>query len=411
MYIKPMLYSTIVQRDETGLTQIYEAAKELEDLNVLEAILLCKFDIRKVEQTLNLVRMYQSRLNIESMELVAFSENFIEEYATDNNKCFRIALKLVRKIGTTITGSMKIFRKYCPVVRKRLEGSDNIVPVLDYSRLTFRQYHSQFFGAEPYCELVKTLLHEQATFFYHLVAVLKVCKDMIRKEEEVRGDYVRLKKIFDDSCDKVLKSIKDVNQTFGSIKLITDEELEERRKNARPLREWLAKDYHEHDKNWLRREGYILRCIDGGKFGLDEDASQFFPHNQEHGAQVCKAIEQLDTLGLTKKKTKVEGYEWQYDSMDMVYLLKWATVSSVDEHGNVINEEKEKQFYESYVRKHYKGKVKLPTWQAVCRQRAYCYKVFTLEEMQNAFAKNLPKQQEEKAEVATITPFQQQKAI
>ena len=164
----PMLYSTIVQRDETGLTQIYEAAKELEDLNVLEAILLCKFDIRKVEQTLNLVRMYQARLNIESMELVAFSENFIEEYATDNNKCFHIALKLVRKIGTTITGSMKIFRKYCPIVRKRLEGSDNIVPVLDYSRLTFRQYHIQIFGLEPYCDLVKTLLHEQATLFYHL---------------------------------------------------------------------------------------------------------------------------------------------------------------------------------------------------------------------------------------------------
>lgn len=79
-----MLYSTIVQRDETGLNQIYEAAKELEDLNVLEAIILCKFDIRKVEQTLNLVRMYQARLNIESMELVAFSERFIEEYATDN---------------------------------------------------------------------------------------------------------------------------------------------------------------------------------------------------------------------------------------------------------------------------------------------------------------------------------------
>lgn len=406
-----MLYSTVVQRDETGLTQIYEAAQELEDLNVLEAILTCKFDIRKVEQTLNLVRMYQARLNIESMELVAFSENFIEEYATDNNKCFHIALKLVRKIGTTITGSMKIFRKYCPVVRKRLEGSDNIVPVLDYSRLRFHQYHSQFFGTEPYCELVKTLLHEQATFFYHLVAVLKICKDMIRKEEEVRGDYVRLKKIFNDSCDKVLKSIKDVNQAFGSIKLITDEEFEERRKNARPLREWLARDYHEHDKNWLRREGYILRCIDGEKFGLDEDASQFFPHNQEHGAQVCKAIEQLDTLELTKKKTKVEGYEWQYDSMDMVFLLKWAAVSSVDEQGKVINEEQEKKFYETYVRKHYKGKVKLPTWQAVCRQRAYCYKEFTLEDMKNAFAKHLPKQQETKAEVATIMPFPQQKAI
>ena len=392
-----MLYSTIVQRDETGLKQIYDAAQELEDLNVLEAIIMCRFDMRKVEQTLNLVRMYQARLNIESMELVAFSEHFIEEYATDNNKCFHMALQLVRKIGTTITGSMKIFRKYCPVVRKRLEGSDNIVPVLDYSRLTFRQYHSQFFGIEPYSDLVKTLLHEQASFFYHLITVLKVCKDMIRKEQEVRGDHAQLKKIFDASCDRVLKSIKDVKSTFGPVQLVSQEELEERRKNARPLGEWLAEDYHEHDKVWLRREAYIYRYVEGSKHGLNEDASQFFARNPEHGVLVCKIIEQFDTLGLSKKKTRVEGYDWQYDSMDMVFFLKWACVSYVNESGHVIDEEKERRFYENYMLKHYKGNVKLPSWQAVCRQRAYCYKTFTLEEMQAAFAEHLS-QQNDKAQ-------------
>jgi hypothetical protein len=396
-----MLYSTIVQRDETGLTQIYEAAKELEDLNVLEAILLCRFDIRKVEQTLNLVRMYQARLNNESMELVAFAETFIDEYATDNNKCFHIALKLVRKIGTTITGSMKIFRKYCPTVRKRLEGSNNIVPVLDYSRLTFRQYHSQFFGIEPYCELVKTLLFEQATFFYHLVAVLKVCKDMIRQEQEVRGDYARLKKIFDSSCDKVLKSIKDVKATFGPVKLVPEEELEERRKKARPMREWLSNDYHEHDNNWLRREAYIQRYIVGSRHGLDPEASQFFAHNPEHGALVCKLVDQFDSLGLAIRKTNVDGYDWQYESMDLVYFLKWSGVSYVDEQGKVVNEENEKRFYENYVLKHYKGKIKLPSWQAVCRQRAYCYHELTLKEMQDAFVRHLPQQQETSSEHAT----------
>lgn len=406
-----MLYNTIVQRDETGLKQIYDAAQELEELNVLEAILSCKFDMKKVEQTLNLVRMYQARLNIESMELVTFSENFIEEYATDNNKCFHIALKLVRKIGTTITGSMKIFRKYCPVVRKRLEGSDNIVPVLDYSRLTFRQYHSQFFGIEPYRELVKTLLHEQATFFYHLIAVLKVCKDMIRKEQEIRGDYVKLKKIFDDSCDRVLKSINDVKSTFGSVKFVSQEELEERRKNARPLREWLAKDYHEHDKKWLRREAYIYRYVEGSKHGLNEDASQYFTNNPEHGVMVCKVIEKLDSLGLSKKKTKVAGYDRQYDSLDMVFLLKWAQVSYVDEEGHVINEEKEKRFYEDYVLKYYKGNIKLPTWQAVCRQRAFCYKEFTLKEMQDAFAKHLPQQKDTAQNEAIDTNISLQQAI
>lgn len=162
-----MLYSTIVQRNETGFNQIFHAAREFEEMNLLEAIIFCKFDKKKVEQTLNLVRIYQARLNIESMDLVDFSENFIEEYATDHNECFRIAEKLVRRIGTTITGSMKIFRKFCPVVRRKLDSVGNIVPTLDYSRLTFRQFYGQLFGVEVYIGIVKTLLHELATFFYH----------------------------------------------------------------------------------------------------------------------------------------------------------------------------------------------------------------------------------------------------
>ncbi|MBQ7509519.1 MAG: hypothetical protein IJT53_01215, partial [Prevotella sp.] len=256
-----MLYSTIVQRNETGFNQMYLAAREFEELNVLEAIIACKFDKKKVEQTLNLVRMYQARLNIESMDLVEFSNNFIEEYATDNNECFRLAEKLVRRIGTTITGSMKIFRKFCPVVRRKLDSVGNIVPTLDYSRLTFRQFYGQMFGVEVYIDLVKTLLHELATFFYHLLSVLALCKDMIRKEEEVRGDYKRLKSIFEKSCDELLHNVRKVNETFGQVQLISDKELEERRKNARPMSEWLAADYHSHDKKWLMREGYIRRLV------------------------------------------------------------------------------------------------------------------------------------------------------
>lgn len=409
-----MLYSTIVQRDESGLNQIYEAAKEFEEANALEAILSCNFSLLKVKQTLCLVREYQNKLNKESMALVDFSEHFIEEYSTDNNKCFQMALQLVKKIGTTITGSMKLFKKYCPVTRKKEEGSNNIVPVLDFTRLTSRKFHGMFFGADMYKEEVQTLLHEQATFFYYLVTTLAVCKDMIRKEQEVRGDYKRLKKIFDNSCSQLLDGVRDVLKTFKNVQLVSPEELEERRKNARPLREWLPKEYHEHDKEWLRREAYILRCQEGDRYGLDEEAAQFFPHNPQHGVEVCKVIEQFDSIGLSRKRTKVEGYEWQYDAMDMVFFLKWAGVSHLDEQGNVVNEEKEKRFYESYLCLHYKGEGKLPTWQAVCRQRAYCYKTFTLAQMQEAFANHLPKpetQEDDATEEVIMLPLDAKQAI
>jgi len=47
-----MIIKTIVQRDETGLTMIYEKAKEFDQENALEAIVSCKFSKRMVGQVL-----------------------------------------------------------------------------------------------------------------------------------------------------------------------------------------------------------------------------------------------------------------------------------------------------------------------------------------------------------------------
>lgn len=394
-----MLYSTIVQRDETGLDSIYRKAMEFEMENAMEAIIACKFNLRKVESTLSLVRIYQNTLNLESSELVMFSEHFIEQYATDNNKCFEIALQLVKKIGKTITGSMKLFRKFCPVVRRKLEGRNNIVPTLNYTKLTQRLYHSDFFGSEVYEERVKTLLHEMAAFFYHLVATMRICKDMIQKEKEVRGDYERLKKIFEHSCEEVLRSVDEVNATFKNAQLVSKEELEERRKNARPMSEWLAEDYHAHDKVWLRKEGYIRRVIAGGEDGLDPTASNFWPNNHAKGREVIDIIGKLDTLGLETRKTKTEGKAGKFDSREMVYFIKWSGVSSVDENGEVVNEEKERRFY-TYMQTIYKGNYEFPSWQAVWRERAFCYQQMTHQDMVKAFADHLPQKEPKEEKVA-----------
>ena len=392
-----MLYSTFVKRDETGFDQMLLAAREFEELNVLEAVIACKFDKKKVEQTLYLVRMYQARLNIESMDLVEFSNNFIEEYATDHNECFRVAEKLIRRIGTTITGSMKIFRKFCPVVHRKMDCVGNIVPALDYSRLTFRQFYGQMFGVEVYIDMVKTLLHELATFFYHLLSVLALCKDMIRKEEEIRGDYEHLKKIFEKSCDELLHNVRKVNETFGKVQLISDKELEERRKNARPMSEWLAADYHAHNRQWLMREGYIRRLVSGRQYGLDDEASNLWARNPEWGHHICALIPNLDTLGIpykNSKKAKEKKKKGTFDAREMAYFLKYSAVSYMNEDNqSVVDEANEKQFY-YYLQNHYHGDYCFPSWQAVCGERRYCTKEgITMKEMADCFAKYVPHQE------------------
>ena len=392
-----MLYSTIVQRDETGLNQIYEAARDFEEENVLEALVACKFNQKKIEQTLSLVRMYQLRLNIESMDLVEFSENFIEQYATDHNECFRVAEKLIRRIRTTITGSMKIFRKFCPRVQRKYDDRGNVVPVLEYSRLTFRHFQGQFFGPEVYIESVKPLLHELASFFYHLMATLKVCKDMIRKEDAVRGDFKKLKEIFEKSCDEVLKSVREVFDTYGQVKLMSDEELAERRKNARPLKEWLAQGYHAHDKHWMKKEAYFRKLSSGSQYGLDDKASVLWAQNPEQGKMVCDLIPKLDALNIPfkhSKKAEELGKMGTFDAREMVYFIKWAGVSRIGVNGEVIDEPKEKQFY-LYLQEAYKGDYLLPTWQAICRERKFMYNEgLSMRYLASQFAAHIPSKED-----------------
>lgn len=392
-----MLYDTVVQRDETGLNQIYEAVRAFEEENVMEAIIDCKFDYKKLDQTLALVRIYQNRLNIESAELVEFSEHFIEQYATDNNKCFRVAERLLRQIRTTITGSVKIFRQFCPKVRHRYDSRGRVVPVLDHSRLTVRHYNGHLFDADAYDERLQTLAHELAVFFYHLLTTLKLCKDMIRKEEQVRGDYGRLKEIFDKSCEEALKSLRGVFDTFGQVKLVTDEELEERRRNARPLKEWIASDYHCHDKQWMKRQAYFRELKSGSQYGLDEKASVLWANNPEWGKEVCALMARLDTLNLgfkRSKKAEQAGKKGTFDARVMAYMLKWSRVSRVSDDGTtVIDEAREKQFY-LYLQEKYTGECMLPTWQAVCRERKFLYSQgITQEHMAQCFAEHIPQKE------------------
>ncbi len=392
-----MLYSTILQRDQTGFDQIYEAARSFEEEKVLEAIIICKFDTKKLNQTLNLVRIYQLKLINESMDLVEFSQTFIEEYATDHNECFRLTERLIRRIGTTMTGSMKIFRKFCPVVRRKLDDRGNIVPTLEYSRLVFKQFSGQLFGPEVYIDIVKTLLHEMATFFYHLVTTMQVCKDMIRKEEEAMGNIDYLKRIFEKSCNEALKGVRDVFDTFGQVKIVSDEEINEHRKNARPLTEWIAKEYHAHDKKWMKREAYFHRLQSGNKYGLDETQSILWNRNPAWGCKVFETIPKLDSLNIPykhSKKAREQGKLGTFDAREMVYFIKWSGVSYLSADGKiVIDEPKERQFY-LYTQRQYKGNYLLPSWQAVCRERKFLYEEhIPMQEMADKFAEHLNQQE------------------
>ena len=80
-----MRYSTIVEKDDKTLLEIIDMLEQFEKDKFIAGLQMRHYSLFQIEQTLDMVRSYQARMNIESRALVNFSESFIQQFATDNN--------------------------------------------------------------------------------------------------------------------------------------------------------------------------------------------------------------------------------------------------------------------------------------------------------------------------------------
>lgn len=143
----------------------------------------------------------------------------------------------------------------------------------------------------------------------------------------------------------------------------------------------------------LARRGAVLVSP---SISTGEKASVLWATNPEWGRKVCDIIPRLDSLHIPfkhSKKAEAKGKKDTYDAREMAYMVKWSGVSMMSEDGKeVIDERNEKQFY-LYLQDHYEGEFLLPTWQAVCKERSFCYSQgISMQEMANSFAAHLPQQ-------------------
>ena len=105
-----MRYSTIVEKDDKTLLEIIDMLEQFEKDKFIAGLQMRHYSQFQIEQTLDMVRSYQARMNIEARALVNFSESFIQQFATDNNKCFKEAQRYFNRIRSTLFALKKVFR-------------------------------------------------------------------------------------------------------------------------------------------------------------------------------------------------------------------------------------------------------------------------------------------------------------
>ncbi len=366
-----MIYTTIVEKDEAGLEELIDAVSQFEEDRFLEGLRMRRYTQYDIQQATLRVREYQSKMNREVLALDRFSTTFIQEYATDNNRCFETAARLFNRIRSTISASRRVFRRTCPIVRRQ-SSVGNTGSIWQRSVLSFGGCTRDLFGISSYDEAVQVLYEDLRTFFITVVSTLVLCRKMIMQEMAVREDGGLCLSIYRESREKAMSGIRELAKEFVGVQLSANE-LAQRRSKAQSMAEFAKRNYHRFERTEFRQFLLYEAIQEGRNDGLTDVESALWPDDHARALAARAALQKFDSLD-------AEGQRGKLDSRAMVEFLKWCGVGK----------EREKRLYEEYVCTTYGGRLRLLGWGSICKMRRECEEQqITDSELAGSFEKRL----------------------
>lgn len=346
-----MRYTTIVDKSEDTLNLIIEKAEEFEEERVLNGLEMRHYSVDEVQMMVVHVREYHAKLSKEIIALLKFSQDFNKQFATDNNACFDTASKFFNRIRSSIAGTKKVYKKFCPTVRRQApvkDGEELRPSVFTHSALSICGYSRSLFGTECYHDCVAELCKELEGFFTDLVVGLKLCRDVMQQEKEIRGDYPTVLGIYNDSCKKVVRESRGLIQLIEQNHDTKLDAMTQKKSCAKSIQSFVCESFHTVDKSQFQMHAVMDLVNKGRRNGLTEIESLLWNSNQEFVGDVRLAIscfDRIDPKGQMDRSSGIYKLSAKYVAM----LMQWSGITGTG---------KEKQFVEDYFNKTYQGMYK-----------------------------------------------------
>ena len=159
--------------------------------------------------------------------------------------------------------------------------------------------------------------------------------------------------IYKECREKALASVRDFTESLGMTTILPETELLQRKRKAKSLSSYAKENYHQFDAAAFKMSVLVEAVRLGRNDGLTDDEARLWPNDHEKALQVRHAIEMLDSLeGAEGQKGKLNGHL-------MVEFVKWCGVAKG----------MEKNMYETYFLKTYKGRLAALSWSTICKVR------------------------------------------
>lgn len=343
-----MQYTTIVDHSEDGLQIILDKAQAFDRESVLDGILQRRYTTYDIEQMVTIVMEYHARLRREINGLVKFSQTFNHQFATDNNTCFDTAERLFRKIRSSVSGTKKIYKKFCKTIRTRYYENDGEVKkmsVFTHSILTSGCFSPDMFGESSFPKVVKLLCDELESFFKDLEQIILVCMAVTKEEQRIRENSKYLNDLYTSQsnlCKESQRTVVAYLKSSGNLPLIDPMT---KHKMNHTFQAFLQEAFHRFDCGQFRMHVLNEELTSGLNDGLDKDEALFWPDRHELVPQIRLVINYFDELNPQGRKDHTTG-KYKIRGEVLSRLVRWCCLEG---------SKFEAPFVDNYFHKHYQG--------------------------------------------------------
>lgn len=346
-----MTYLTEIEKSKHGLLLVKNAVGKYlteEETRFLGGLEMNNFTEAKVRIMLSFVRERLSKSHRELLRLSEIEPTFNKQWATDHNDIFRNTQRLFWNVRSTLSGAKKIYKKFCPLVRKKQPAGMASPSVFVNSVLANGSCGRDLYGISSFSDSVQTLYVEMGCYFANVVAVLTICHRVIMEETLIGQDADKCLELFNEQCRKVLDGI----ESLKGIMVVKRESVDEcvliqRRNEAKSLKEFAKEGWHKHTPGEVMQYAFLTT--------VETDAANHQPagttllfRSKEKGDDAQLLIDHFDELRPDNHKN--------HDGLKLRLYCNWCQDNKTDNPN--------KAYFLDLMEK-YKGKKGFPDWHAV----------------------------------------------
>lgn len=317
---------------------LYNVFCSIEDNNIMQALENKKLSEKSLRQLRNIVEQIIYKADEEYEELFGFQYEFLNNFATKSNTCYKKAKDLLQRSSGTIKKSMVLFKRFTKRIRnsqeRRKVAGFGDEWTINHSYLTMPTTQSHFDFDDVLSPLANSLIERINHLMKMLSKLMKLCLETLEKEVNILNNHEQLECIY----YRQFKSLSlQANYLIPSVRDFSIDKMSEQ-KDKLPWDEFLRKTYHIFDEIAMNAHVVYQLFMEKKKKNNNNDFEKTYLLNNDTKRRAIKrVINQIDEISQ-------KGRENKFPSLYLAAFFYWSNLGC-----------DKKEFYD-YFWKKYKGK-------------------------------------------------------